>query len=59
MPKKSKMGRPTIPKKERLGKTFGARLRADEEREVLRAIAASGKSQADWIRDTLLAAARR
>jgi len=59
MTKKTKMGRPTIPKKARLGKTFGARLRADEERDVLVAIKASGKSQADWIRDTLLAAARR
>ena len=56
--KKAKIGRPPIPKKARLGRTFGARVRADEEREVLRAIEASGLTQADWIREALLKVAR-
>jgi hypothetical protein len=58
MATKSKRGRPSISRKKRLGRTLGARFRIEEEREVMRAIEASGKSQADWIRDTLLAAAR-
>ena len=59
MAKKSKMGRPPIATKKRLGRTLGARFRIEEEREVLRAIEVSGKSMADWIRDALLEAARR
>ncbi len=53
------MGRPRLPRKEKFGKIYGTRFRPDDEREILKAIEASGKSQADWIRDTLLAAARR
>jgi hypothetical protein len=58
MATKKKMGRPSLPRKERLGRTLGARFRTEEEREVLRAIETSGKSQAEWIRDALLTAAR-
>ncbi|MDA1277964.1 MAG: hypothetical protein O2960_28550 [Verrucomicrobia bacterium] len=56
--KKPKIGRPPIPKKARLRKVFAARLRVDEEREVLRAIEASGMTQANWIREALIKAAR-
>lgn len=59
MPKPAKMGRPTIPAKQRLSKVYAVRFRPDDERAILKAIEVSGKSQADWIRDTLLAAARR
>jgi len=59
MKKPARIGRPPLSKKERLGKVYGVRLRPDEERDVLRAIQASGQTQADWIRETLLAAARR
>jgi hypothetical protein len=55
---KSKMGRPPVARKQRLGRTLGARFRIEEERLVMRAIEQSGKSQADWIRDALLTAAR-
>lgn len=59
MTKPAKMGRPKIPAKQRLSKVYAVRFRSDEERAVVAAIAASGKSQSDWMRDTLLAAARR
>ncbi len=57
--KPARNGRPPIPKKQRRTKVFGARLRADEEREVLTAIKSSGLEQGDWIRKALLDAARR
>jgi hypothetical protein len=50
----TKMGRPPIPVKRRLGRVYGARLRPDEERLVLDAIAASGKPQGEWIRKAVL-----
>ena len=59
MQKKSKMGQPAISKKAGLGKTFGARLRPDEESEVLQAIKSSGQSQTEWVRQALLDAAKK
>jgi hypothetical protein len=54
----AKMGRPPKPRKEVLGVVFAVRLRPDEARAVRAAIAGSGENQADWLRRTLLAAAR-
>ena len=59
MPRKARVGRPSIPRKERLGRTIGGRFRPDEEREVMQAIKASQKSMAQWVREKLLEAARR
>ncbi len=55
---KRKIGRPSIPRGKALGRTYGARFRPDEEKELILAIRASGKSKSDWIRDALLAEAR-
>jgi hypothetical protein len=41
------------------GCVLSARLRADEERDITNAIRDSGKTQPEWIRETLLSAARR
>jgi hypothetical protein len=56
---KKKMGRPRLPRKQALGRVFGVRFRVDEARVILDAIRASGRPQAEWIRDALLSAARR
>jgi len=56
---KKKMGRPRLPRKQALGRVFGARFRLDEERQIGDAIDKSGMAQADWIRDSLLSAAQR
>ena len=58
MTKPKKMGRPTLPAKEKLSRVYCIRLRPEEDRDLLKAVAASGKSTSDWIRDTLMAAAR-
>jgi len=56
---KKKMGRPPLPRKLALGRVFAVRFRPDEARLIRDAIRASGRPQADWIRDALLSAARR
>jgi hypothetical protein len=48
-----------MPATRRMGAIYCARFRPEEESDILRAIEASGKATSDWIRDTLLAAARR
>jgi predicted DNA-binding protein len=58
MPKAKKMGRPPIPKKKRLSKIYSIRFRTEDEREIESAIQASGQTQANWIRESLLKAAR-
>lgn len=59
MTKVSKIGSSAIPKKAKRVKTFGAQLRQDEERDVLRAIKISGLPQDEWIRRALLDAAKK
>jgi hypothetical protein len=54
-----KIGRPRIAKKEYKGPGFSVRLTATERRVVERAISNSGKEKAEWLRDALLAEARR
>ena len=56
---KKKIGRPRLPRKQALGRVFGARFRAGEARVILDAIRDSGRPQAEWIRDALLSTARR
>ncbi len=58
MAKVKRMGRPPLPAKQRLSKVYGVRFRPDEEQQILRAIARAGKAPSDWIRETLLSAAR-
>lgn len=55
---KKKMGRPRLPRRQALGRVFGARFRPDEERLIADAVRQSGLAQADWIRNALLSAAR-
>jgi len=54
-----KMGRPRLAKKDTLGAIFAVRLRPQEARNVSAAIRASGQTKPDWLRDALLAAARK
>jgi hypothetical protein len=54
-----KVGRPMLPKKEKRGEFISTRLSPDELKEIKRAVRESGKTQTEWVRDKLLAAARR
>jgi hypothetical protein len=54
-----KVGRPSLPKKERRGKFISTRLSPPEYVEVEQAIKASGEAKTEWVRKKLLAAARR
>jgi hypothetical protein len=57
MPKK--MGRPKLAAKDARGEVFAVRLRRDEARDVLVAIAKSNKPRPDWLREAILGAARK
>ncbi len=57
MPKK--MGRPRLAKKDALGAVFAVRLRPNEAADVLKAVRDSGQEKPDWLRNALLAAARK
>ena len=52
-------GRPEVPKHKAKRCMIAVRLSPVELVEIQKAIRASGKTQSDWLRDTLLAAARR
>ena len=54
-----KVGRPTLPKKEKRGKFVSTRLSPVEYDEIEAAIKASGDTKTEWIRKKLIAAARR
>ena len=54
-----KMGRPKLAAKDARGEIFAVRLRPDEARNVLDAIANSRKSRADWLREAILLSARK
>jgi hypothetical protein len=54
-----KVGRPTLPKKEKRGKFISTRLSPPEYAEIEQAIAASGDAKTEWVRKKLIAAARR
>ena len=48
-----------LPEKEKRGEFISTRLSPDELKEIKRAVRDSGKAQTEWVRDKLLAAARR
>jgi hypothetical protein len=54
-----KIGRPTLPKKEKRGKFISTRLSPPEYAEIEAAIKASPDSKTEWVRKKLIAAARR
>jgi hypothetical protein len=54
-----KVGRPTLPKKEKRGRFISTRVSPPEYTEIEKAIAASGDAKTEWVRKKLLAAARR
>jgi hypothetical protein len=59
MKTETKMGRPTLPTKEKRGKFVSTRLSPPEYDEIEIAVKASGEAKTEWIRKKLLAAARR
>lgn len=56
---KKKMGRPRLLDTEKKGSLIAVRLLGNEEIEIERAIAESGKKKADWLREAVLAKARQ
>jgi hypothetical protein len=54
-----KVGRPTLPKKEKRGMFVSTRLSPPEYAEIERAIRESGEAKTEWVRKKLLGAARR
>jgi len=54
-----KMGRPTLPKKEKRAKFITTRLSPPEYAEIKQAARESGEAKTTWARKRLLAAARR
>lgn len=53
-----KLGRPRIAKSEFKGVLIGARFAPDEAKQVHDAVKRSGQVKSDWIRNTLLQAAK-
>lgn len=56
--KPKQMGRPKLAKGEAKGVLIGARFAPDEAKTVHDAVKRSGLVKSDWIRNTLLAAAK-
>jgi hypothetical protein len=56
--KTKKLGRPKLAKGEFKGVLIGARFAPDESKQVHAAIKRSGKVKSEWIRNTLLEAAK-
>ena len=54
-----RVGRPPFKRSQVMRKFFTVRMRPEDIRAVLSAVERSGKSQSDWIRETLLQAAQR
>ena len=54
---KRKPGRPRVPKTKSRHVLIAVRLAQEEARRLQNAVAKAGKTQSEWIRDTLLAAA--
>jgi hypothetical protein len=54
-----KVGRPTLPKKEKRGKFISTRLSPPEYDKIMQAIKSSGDAKTEWVRKKLIAAARR
>jgi hypothetical protein len=56
--KPKKLGRPKLAKSEFKGVLIGARFSPDEAKTVHDAVKRSGLGKSDWIRNTLLGAAK-
>ena len=54
-----KVGRPALPKKEKLWKFISTRISQGEYAEIVKAAKESGMSKTKWVRTKLIAAARR
>ncbi len=59
MTTETKMGRPTLPKREKRGKFISTRLSPPEYDEIMQAVKESGIGKTKWVRTKLVAAARR
>jgi predicted HicB family RNase H-like nuclease len=59
MSETSKVGRPTLPKKDKRGRFISTRLSPMEYQEIAQAAKESGMSKTAWVRTKLVAAARR
>ncbi len=59
MNESGKVGRPTLPKKEKRGKFISTRLSPPEYNEIMQAVKESGIGKTKWVRTKLIAAARR
>jgi len=54
---KTKMGRPKLPKGEAKGELIAARFSALEAKQIHAAIARSGRTKPEWVRNSLLSSA--
>lgn len=59
MNKETKMGRPTLAANEKRAQFISTRLSPPEYAEIRSAIRSSGEAKTEWVRNKLLAAARR
>jgi hypothetical protein len=59
MAETSKVGRPTLPKKEKRGRFISTRVSPPEYDEIMAAVKSSGEAKTEWVRKKLIAAARR
>ncbi len=55
----AKVGRPTLPKKEKRGRFISTRVSPPEYAEIMQAVKESGIGKTKWVRTKLIAAARR
>src|SRR6266853_3293315 len=53
-----KMGRPPLPKGQAKGVQIGVRFNRDDDKAIKRAIADSGHTKVDWVRNAALTQAR-
>ena len=59
MAETNKIGRPTLPQKEKRGKFISTRISPPEYDEIMAAVKSSGMAKTEWVRTKLIAAARR
>jgi hypothetical protein len=57
--RKKKIGRPIVPKREYRGEVFSLRLKAEEAKNVRRAIETANEKPSEWMREALLEKAAR
>jgi hypothetical protein len=56
---KPKMGRPKLPKGEKKNVLLGAKFAPDESKQIHAAVLRAAIGKSEWIRNTLLTAARK